>query len=158
MIDEILDKLNRLRERDAMFTIFGAKVHRYRLSAPHTEKELADFEAQYGVTLPADYRAFLMRVGGSGAGPYYGLLPLGYHKEALPLLSQSFPHSDEWNQRELSDDEYLSDDLTRGAMRICNTGDGGYELLVVTGAESGMIWADDWYNEWLDRSLALLDA
>jgi hypothetical protein len=177
MIDDIKVKLTLLRGRDPHFKIFGANVHRYRMSAPLSEQEVCAFEAQYDVTLPAGYRDFLLHVGNGGAGPYYGVLPLGYHKAALPLLHQPFPHSVDWNEDHLADDDYLTDELTGGAMRICNTGDGGYELLVVTGTLRGSIWADgryanqgllplphsqdpsrsmdflDWYRDWLDRSL-----
>jgi hypothetical protein len=178
MIDDIKVKLALLRGRDPHFKIFGANVHRYRMSTPLSEQEVRAFESRHGVTLPADYREFLLRVGNGGAGPYYGVLPLGHHKAALPLLHQSFPHTSDWNEDSLADDAYLSDELTRGAMRICNTGDGGYELLVVTGTVCGSIWADgryanqgllrlthsqdpsremdflDWYQEWLERSLS----
>ncbi len=177
IIDDIKVKLALLRGRDAHYKIFGANVHRYRMGAPLREEQIGEFETRYGVELPAGYRAFLLGVGSGGAGPYYGVLPLGHHKEALPLLAQPFPYTSDWNEEHLPDDEYLSDELTRGTMRICNTGDGGYELLVVTGAAKGSIWADgryanqgliplphsrdplhhmdflDWYMDWLDRSL-----
>jgi hypothetical protein len=177
MIDEIKIKLALLRGRDPHYQIFGANVHRYRMGAPLTEEQVATFELEYAVTLPDGYRQFLLKVGSGGAGPYYGVLPLGHHKTALHLLSQPFPHAADWNEEYLPDDEYFSDELTRGAMRICNTGEGGYELLVVTGTDAGNIWADgryanqglmplphsrdplqhmdflDWYMDWLDRSL-----
>ncbi|MFN8373093.1 MAG: SMI1/KNR4 family protein [Anaerolineae bacterium] len=177
VLDDIKIKLALLRGRDPHYQVFGANVHRYRMSAPLSEEQVEAFEEQYGVTLPAGYRDFLLNVGGGGAGPYYGVLPLGYHKAALPLLAQPFPHTSDWNEDDLPDDDYFSDELIRGAMRICNTGDGGYELLVVTGAASGTLWADgryanqglmplphsrdpllpmdflDWYMDWLDRSL-----
>ncbi|NWF68096.1 MAG: SMI1/KNR4 family protein [Chloroflexi bacterium] len=178
LLDEIKVKLALLRGRDPQYRLFGANVHRYRLSQTLSVAQVAAFEQEWQVRLPEGYRDFLLQVGGGGAGPYYGVLPLGYHKAALSLLREPFPHGGDWNEEHLSDDEYLDDSLTRGAMRICNTGSGGYELLVVTGAARGTIWADgryanqgllalphshnplrrmdflDWYLDWLERGLA----
>lgn len=177
ILNDIKIKLALLRGRDPHYQVFGANVHRYRMGAPLSESQVAAFEEQYNVILPMGYRDFLLHIGSGGAGPYYGVLPLGHHKGAMPLLSESFPHTTDWNEEQLSDDEYFSDELTRGAMRICNTGDGGYELLVVTGEAAGSIWADgryanqglmplphsrdplrqmdflNWYMDWLERSL-----
>lgn len=41
-----------------------------------TSDDLAEAEAQWGITLPADYREFLQTVGTGGAGPFYGLVAL----------------------------------------------------------------------------------
>ncbi|MFF4105676.1 SMI1/KNR4 family protein [Streptomyces sp. NPDC001903] len=50
--------------------------HQFRLG-PRISPSVADaFEAEHRVVLPAAYRAFLTELGGSGAGPFYGLLPL----------------------------------------------------------------------------------
>lgn len=38
------------------------------------EEQLRSLEADLGVGLPEQYRSFLLRVGGGGAGPYYGLM------------------------------------------------------------------------------------
>lgn len=37
---------------------------------------MAAFERLCGISLPADYRAFITSLGDGGAGPGYGLLPL----------------------------------------------------------------------------------
>src|SRR5439155_11814218 len=58
-------------------TCFGAQAHKFALAEPLSESEVARFEAEYGVRLPEAYRTFLLEAGASGAGPYYGLLPLG---------------------------------------------------------------------------------
>jgi hypothetical protein len=47
--------------------MFGAQEHRFRLGAPLTEREVADFERHHGIVVPADYRAFITRI---GLGPW----------------------------------------------------------------------------------------
>ncbi|MET8772196.1 SMI1/KNR4 family protein [Streptomyces sp. NPDC004658] len=56
--------------------VFGALGHRWILEDPLTQDELAELEAQTGVRLPEEYRAFLLHVGAGGAGPAYGLFPV----------------------------------------------------------------------------------
>jgi hypothetical protein len=55
----------------------GFDRHRYRLRRPLSEKRVLAFEAAQGITLPAAYRTFLLSVGDGGAGPHFGLVPLG---------------------------------------------------------------------------------
>lgn len=55
-------------------TWLGWQTHVGRLQPPLTKPELQTLESATGL-LPDDYRAFLTRVAGAGAGPGYGLLP-----------------------------------------------------------------------------------
>lgn len=64
--------------------VFGASSHRYQLGPPATEDMVREFEARHAIVLPPGYRRFLLEVGNggagteaSGAGPYYGIYPLG---------------------------------------------------------------------------------
>jgi SMI1 / KNR4 family (SUKH-1) len=77
---------------------------------PLTAADLAAAEEQFGVTLPAEYREFLLHVGAGGAGPDYGLYPLrhngsgwqwgGAHDESrytdLDRLAHPFETEPDW--------------------------------------------------------------
>ncbi len=102
--------LARARVADSGFGVFGAAAHRYELSPTLSEARLRAFEAEHGVRLPADYRAYLASVGNGGAGPYYGVFPLGLFDGAgsgltpwtpgdgfAGTLSTAFPHTEHWN-------------------------------------------------------------
>ncbi|MCX5181171.1 SMI1/KNR4 family protein [Streptomyces sp. NBC_00268] len=55
---------------------FGEERHEFRLG-PRLAKGKADaFQAEHDVELPQPYRDFLTNMSGSGASPYYGLIPL----------------------------------------------------------------------------------
>ncbi|MBO0657195.1 SMI1/KNR4 family protein [Streptomyces triculaminicus] len=56
--------------------VFGAIGHKFFLEDPLTPAELADLEDQTGVSLPGEYRDFLLQVGAGGAGPSYGVYPV----------------------------------------------------------------------------------
>ncbi len=66
-----LERLAELSRRDRGRKVFGACKHQYR-STPVEEAELKRLEAELRVSLPSEYREFLLKVG-SGAGPYYGV-------------------------------------------------------------------------------------
>ena len=97
----LYEKLTELRHRDTQFQLFGASTHRYLLNPCLPEDNLREVEAQYGITLPEDYRRFLLFMGNGGAGPGYGMYPLDYClKHSLKdvhLLQASFPHMERWN-------------------------------------------------------------
>jgi len=70
-------RVRRLRGSPGADRVFGAAGgHGFELLPPLTSAEVAGAEAQLGISLPADYRAFLLGAGAGGAGPYYGLFPL----------------------------------------------------------------------------------
>jgi len=73
---EIIDRLDFLRRTDPGFTRFGSAGHRYLLNQPLTESAVTAFEVRCGVSLPKDYRTFLLEVGDGGAGPFYGVFRL----------------------------------------------------------------------------------
>jgi hypothetical protein len=68
--------LRKLRSTGA--TVFGADSHQFLVNDPLAESVVQTFERKHKIQLPADYRSFLTTIGNGGAGPYYGIFPLGY--------------------------------------------------------------------------------
>ena len=57
--------------------VFGADSHNFRVNPILSEADVLAFEQGHLVTLPEDFRHFLINVGNGGAGPFYGVFPLG---------------------------------------------------------------------------------
>ncbi|MFD9433492.1 SMI1/KNR4 family protein [Streptomyces sp. NPDC060002] len=55
---------------------FGEERHQFSPGPKLTEARVAACEAEHDIVLPHAYRQFLTHIGGSGAAPFYGLLPL----------------------------------------------------------------------------------
>lgn len=162
-LDELL---KRLRTVDRHHRVFGSEKHLYRLGPVLAEAELKAFETTHQVKLPDDYRQFLATVGNGGAGPFYGLEPLGAFSRDL---SKAFPFTSATDQ--LTDEELalLSDrDDYPGILEFCDQGCAIYAYLVVNGPSFGTIWNgredffpthlsfSNWYRSWLERALTTL--
>lgn len=158
--------LGRLRADDPGFRVFGSKQHRFRLGPRLSEGELAAFESANGVRLPEDYRRFLSAVGNGGAGPFYGLEPLGTFgcdlSRPFPFVAATDTLTGEKSDRLADREEYP------GILKFCHQGCAIYSYLVVNGPTHGTIWdgCEDfyptglsfgaWYRKWLDRALLAL--
>ena len=119
---QLRDSLRRLSA--SRTAIFGANSHSFLLNPPLTETEMSAFEQRHSIRLPAEYRHFLGCIGNGGAGPYYGVFPLGMMDDLgdklkpwrendgfIGLLSKPFPLKDEWNDvRGMPSDELLETD------------------------------------------------
>jgi len=107
-VGEIKQGLQRLKALDPQFRLFGANAHRYQPGPPLGETVVAEFEGKHGIHLPAGYRQFFLEVGNGGAGPAYGLFPLGEHADnwgfcsfdkgcLVGTLADEFKHLNAWN-------------------------------------------------------------
>ncbi|GHG63774.1 SMI1/KNR4 family protein [Streptomyces griseocarneus] len=75
-ISRIRSKLARMPYQAQRSYSMGAERHQFRLGACIKPVQADAFEREHRIQLPVAYREFLVQLGGSGAGPFYGLLPL----------------------------------------------------------------------------------
>jgi hypothetical protein len=170
-LSNIRDRLRRLAEifKPDQLDVYGTS-HRFVLNDPVSEADIAAFEKRNRVSLPADYRNFLLHVGNGGAGPCYGIHKLGTADDDKPwskddwlvgTLSKAFPHTSAWNPVPIDsetgepdeealeeiEEEYLDPKQSNGAIPISHHGCNIRYWLVVTGPERGNVWFDqrvDW--------------
>jgi len=170
----ILAKLKEVRKRG--LESFGCESHKFVLEKPLRETEVLEFERQYGIQLPEDFRRFVLEAGSSGAGPYYGLLPIdrwgaehcsdptGAAKECPMYPGMPAPDPD------ATFDEAGTSLLQRGTIWIVTQGCAYETVLVVSGPYRGRLvnlneeggtpyFTRDngflaWYERWLDEMLA----
>lgn len=180
-IKRIKSKLKLAKKKG--LSCFGSDKHKFKLNPPIKESELLKFEREQGITLPDDYRDFLLYAGNGGAGPYYGIYKLENWKSFTSWVIDNVP--DDILQRPsrlhpgsneipiFSEDDNIYDqqhiDFYQGTISIGTQGCTYETLLVVSGDYRGRIVyvdADDnppymsrevdflsWYERWLDELL-----
>ena len=79
---DILPRLQTLKRLDLDCACFAARSHGYDLNPPVPEEEVARMEEKHGCRFPDEYRRFITELGNGGAGPAYGVFPLGM----LPVI------------------------------------------------------------------------
>lgn len=165
-LERISEKLQNLRSLDTEMSLFGAENHEYVMERVWTPEEITRFEQKWKITLPEEYRAFLLHIGSGGAGPYYGLekpeggvyAVIGYDNE-LNAISDPFPYVEAWNwevdwyddskeeeEWEAMDHDYHDPKRSAGLLRISDFGCGISMNLVLNGPCRGEIWTDDRAN------------
>jgi hypothetical protein len=153
---QLKNKLHQLASLDIDFEVFGSDLHEYRLNPCLSEAEIQQFELESHITLPIDYRSFLLEVGNGGAGPGYGLFSLNL-TATDSSLAQPFPLKEVWNDWDLieenqsdfpvDEDDEFDDKLSYGTIPIAHYGCGITAILVITGEQRGNIWIDDRAND-----------
>lgn len=143
-LERIREKLEAVRASGK--SCFGSHAHGFQLGPVASPDELAAFERERGWTLPETFRDFVATLGASGAGPFYGLLPLSEWETGL----------------------YHRDKLDGAALTLVDQGCGNYGLLMRTGERRGhVVYLSDtgnvywpkpadfvsWYERWLDEIL-----
>ena len=112
-MDDVLRRIRRdlqaLRDRPRSAGVFGSESHGFAIEPPLAEEAVRHFEQTHRISLPADYRRFLIEVGNGGAGPAYGLFRLGEMDEGhdqgpwhegdgfVGILAEPWPHTGPWN-------------------------------------------------------------
>jgi hypothetical protein len=91
VFDEIQVRLAAIRRArtEGPLDPFEHVASQTRYARPVRDEKLAAIEERLGVSVPAQYREFLLRIGEEAPGPCYGLLPLGSWFEALDVESES---------------------------------------------------------------------
>ncbi len=177
----LLDLLEQAKAADPKLKRFGARSHRYRLSAPAGEEAVAAFEEEFHVQLPEEYRDFLTLVGDGGAGPYFGLFGLKKIKKALrdselydvqgEVLLDPEMGAEDWKKLADWKDDEEEAPLYAGVLPIESQGDTFMTGLVLTGPYRGqVVYYDEdcyrkpffvrekgflaWYERWLREVIA----
>jgi hypothetical protein len=175
-----MDALARIKEKgarapkgDAPYLLNkGAREKKYAehkgcLNPVLSEEEVVAFERQHRITLPKEYRTFLLEVGNGGLGPGYGLSTLAEAAEESPTrdLDKPFPFSfrlyqedrARWREesRGLSAKEVIALSKERrkagpppemeyvqpGVLSLANPDPPWASVyLVITGEDRGMVW------------------
>ena len=163
-------QLERIRKK------LGSKAS--ELSKPLTTAQVEEFEDLHGVTLPLEFRRFIIEIGNGGIGPpEYGLIALGdcaadmrlREREIwtkLPNVTKPFPFTRFWIwENGATSTEGSREQVGHGSILIGNDGCGMYWHLIVSGPERGVPWMIcgegiqpvcpkrdflQWYEDWLD--------
>lgn len=170
-IQTIYTDLQRCRSGNPQPKIFGSDSHGFLLNTSVKRSVITKIESRYKISLPDDYREFLIQIGNGGAGPYYGVFKLGEMDDSfddrpwkendgfIGVLSEPFPHTKAWNdlppypeeqddedayeaELEAFDEIYWNSKQVNGAIPICHQGCAYRNWLVVTGVEAGNVWED----------------
>lgn len=168
-VKRIKDKLATIKDFDRDYVVFGADSHEYEIGKVVSQGEINHFEQEYNIKLPEAYVSFLTQVGngndgaeaygGSAAGPYYGIYPLGEglndinvedFKSALskPCILTPKMTKEQWEDLtnllsgdKISDEEYyvIQEKLFGGLLAIGTQGCAITTCLIVTGEYKGRI-------------------
>ncbi|MDH2433787.1 SMI1/KNR4 family protein [Pokkaliibacter sp. MBI-7] len=143
----VLEKLQKKQKLDPGLIGFGVQRHRYELRLPINESRLEKLEEEYGITLPEDYRNFILNISNGGAGPGYGLYSI---EEALARngdeIKELFIRPDEINEEQ---DDHLKE---CGMLILCQHGCANDDFLILNGTERGFVWE---YIDWVGHHIPL---
>lgn len=172
-LEELQTTLEKARLADEGFQQFGASRHHYLWNPPVSVQELLAFENEIGISLPEDYRQFLLQAANGGAGPFDGLFSLAEVRAWLdwPVEAESEPFLyPDMTADDLNDLPNDSGNWLRGAIPIGSHGETYFIGLLLTGAHRGRVVYIDyeiswvffprepdflsWYSRWLREAAA----
>lgn len=149
-IQELKSQLQQANITDKNLKLFGANKHKYCWNMPASLEEVERFEQKLGISLPEDYRNFLLQAGNGGAGPFYGLFSLkeieywltwDLELDKLPFLSPEHTSKD-------FKDLDMEEDWKRGCMPIGSEGDTYFTCIMVSGPNRGRIVYIEYEGNW----------
>lgn len=147
-IKELKDQLEQAKAADPEMKQFGAEKHEYEWNPPAAPEAVESFERKMGISLPKEYRDFLLKAGNGGAGPFYGLYSLEQvqawldweiEPEKVPILC-SETAADKINTE--------NENWKRGCIPIGSEGDTYFTCLMVTGPNRGRVVYMDYEGSW----------
>jgi hypothetical protein len=153
---EIWERLADLDRLDSGRKVFASDKHQYRLNPPMTPDRVEQVEGLIGCRLPEQYRRFVTEFAEGGAGPDYGIFPLGRllnpgrDRSWMASVAQPFPAPTTVAQmREMGCD-------VPGVLMVSEIGCGAHHWLVTAGPQRGFMWVNnpdgDWSPELSDES------
>ena len=171
-LEVIKTKLNKLKEMDKNFAVFGSNSHEYEQNPPLSEAEVAAYETANVIRLPDEYRQYLTHVANGGAGPFYGLMALDDNDKNIVDLSKRSEFArnapvcmddilyaraealtadvEDEDEVEKMYDDIIGEAYTKanyGITYLAHEGCGMYSVLVVNGDEYGNVWYMDFAND-----------
>jgi SMI1 / KNR4 family (SUKH-1) len=144
---------------------FGEKHHKFRLGPKLTEAKVSAFESEHGIALPDAYRQFLIHVGGTGAAPFYGIVPLDRQRvfTMCPQEEPGAPRAFTPVRRHEYEGDLFLEIIEMGCTDLCAVAvTGPLTGRVLTGNSDGF-WGPNvssaadflaWYGRWLDHMIA----
>lgn len=154
-LDRLATKLGRLRDAHERAPKFFDVVGGFLTGPPMSEEQVGRIEGEYGLVLPREYRAFLLRFGDTGTGPGNAFSRL---KEALtptsrepfplaiPFLGCESPRHQHLPQSERSEDygrllrEWERIPLDHGVLKLSDYGCAIHGVLILNGTFRGKLW------------------
>lgn len=161
-LQRIKGKLEKLKSLDQDMSIFGSgddkffgtPGHHYELNPVLTEQEVLEIEKKLNISIPEEYREFLLNVGDGGAGPAWGLISIKWAfpddeflKKYPDFCSQEFSYDESWAEgirAHFKDDPAYMEPLPDpfgGYFKLNDYGHAMSAILIVGhGSQYGKMW------------------
>ncbi|HLM00005.1 MAG TPA: SMI1/KNR4 family protein, partial [Pyrinomonadaceae bacterium] len=146
-----LEKLEKLKNLDRQFQVFGAEEHQYILNSPLPDEVIEEIEEEIEIPLPLELKRFYAEAGNGIAGPDYGLTDI----YGLRGIRANAPYVDvEALKRKLSR-KYLDEGNLSGLVSVVAQGCGHEICLITSGEKAGKVVyvSGDGYVDETDRNL-----
>lgn len=150
-IQRIKDKLHLAKCFDKDFKQYKAEEHKYLMNDCLNDSDLNNFEQQYNIKLPDQYKKFITNIGNGGCGPFGGLYPLqkfSFIVKPQIVASDSIVFQKKWKEAYKNGGINCLDILMRGFIPIGNQQGGNiFTLLCINGEYINKVFYFDWDRE-----------